>query len=46
MGIERFDVHSRTLFSMDPLNRPKNLANALQDVYMRIFVYIFLEGRR
>ena len=46
MGLERFEVHFRTIFSMDPLNRPKNLANALHDVYMRIFVQIFSEGRR
>jgi hypothetical protein len=46
MGLERFEVHFRTLFSMDPLNRAKNLANALNDVYLRICVHIFSEGRR
>ena len=42
MGLERFEVHFRTIFSMDPLNRPKNLTNALHDIYMRIFVQKFL----
>ena len=46
MGLERFEVHFRTIFSMDPLNRPENLADALHDVYMIIFVQIFSEGRR
>ena len=46
MGLERFKVNFRTLFSMDRSNRSKNLANALHDVYLRIFVQIFSDGRR
>ena len=46
MGLERFEVHFRTLFSMDPSNRQKNRANALYDVYLKTCVHILPEGRR
>jgi len=49
MGVERFEVQSLTLFSIDQKvfpNWPK-IANASHDnFYLRIFVKIFSEARR
>ena len=44
--LERIEVHFRTIISMDPLNRPPNVAKALHDVYIRIVVQNFSDERR